>query len=442
MRSTAMWRRSVTAAGVYVSAVVGFLGTVIASRELSEHSFALLATIIGTASVFQLIGDVTVDDALIKFGTRYQTRELWGRYRRIFEAGLLLKLAGGLVGAVGILVVVPFATSIFQDSAGITLPLALAALLPLVQSPEGVAASLLIVRGRYDLRALFLLISMTLRLSGLAAGAAIGLTETVVGIVLAQLLATTAICTAALVSYRRGLRSASEPLGDDRPEFRSFVVQSSVGSLISPLRGTLAYPLLNIVASSFQVGYFRAAQAPQTAFSSLSAPLRLVLIADQTREFERGNIRAVYRLIWRYTVGTTLAMLVIVPVGWWLTPHLVHWIFPKQYPGAVDPTRLILLSAMLSVIWAWTKWFPVAIGKPGLRIWTQSVEIVVLVPTLLVLGAAYGATGAAGAVVMAAAVVAALWTVIVFRLRREHLAPTAEGDAETFDLQAEAVEWR
>jgi Na+-driven multidrug efflux pump len=66
----------------------------------------------------------------------------------------------------------------------------------------------------------------------------------------------------------------------------------------------------------------------------------------------------------------------------------------------------------------------------------------VLIPTLLVLGAAYGATGAAGAIVIAAAVVAVLWTVIVFRLRREHLAPSAEGEAETFDLQAEAVEWR
>jgi O-antigen/teichoic acid export membrane protein len=270
---------------------------------------------------------------------------------------------------------VPFATSIFQDAAGITLPLALAAWLPLVQSPEGVAASFLIVRGRYDLRALFLLISMALRLSGLAAGATIGLTGAVVGIVLAQVLATTAICVAALVAYRRGPRVAREPLADDRAEFRSFVVQSSVGSLISPLRGTLAYPLLNIVASSFQVGYFRAAQAPQTAFSSLSAPLRLILIADQTREFERGNIRAVYRLIWRYTVGTTLAMLV-------------------------------------------------------------------LVPTLLGLRAAYGATGAAGAVVIAAAVVAVLWSVIILRLRREHLAPSAEGEAETFDLQAEAVEWR
>jgi hypothetical protein len=46
--------------------------------------------------------------------------------------------------------------------------------------------------------------------------------------------------------------------------------------------------------------------------------------------------------------------------------------------------------------------------------------------------------------VIAAAVVAVLWTVIVLRLRREHLAPAVdrEAEAEPYDLQAEAVEWR
>jgi O-antigen/teichoic acid export membrane protein len=440
MRSSAMWRRSITAAGVYVSAGLGVLGTVIAARELGKDTFGLLAIITGITSVFQLIGDVTVDEALIKFGTRYATRSHWGKFRRIFEVGLLLKLAGGVAGGIGVLVVVPFAADIFQDAHGIGLPLAIAAAIPLAQSPEGVAGSLLIVRGRYDVRALFLLISMAFRLAGLAAGAAIGLTGAVVGLVAAQILATVAISTAAFFAYRRTPRAASEILAGDRGEFRSFVMQSSVGSLISPLRGTLAFPLLGLVASPVQVGYFRAAQAPQTAFASLSAPLRLMLIADQTHEFERGNITAMYRMLRRYILGTAAAIAVLVPVLWWLAPDVVRWVFPKQYPGAVDATRLILLAAAIAVVWGWTKWFPVAIGKPGLRIWTQSVEILVLIPTLLVLGAKHGATGAAAAVVIAAAVGALTWSVLLFRVRREHLAP--ETAPQPFDLQAEAAEWR
>src|SRR4051812_13540700 len=114
MRSTAMWRRSVTAAGVYASAAVGVLGTIVAARELDSHTFGLLAIVTGTTSVFQLLGDVTVDEALIKYGTRYETRGLWGRFRRIFEVGLFLKLAGGIAGGIGVLLVVPFASSIFE----------------------------------------------------------------------------------------------------------------------------------------------------------------------------------------------------------------------------------------------------------------------------------------------------------------------------------------
>jgi O-antigen/teichoic acid export membrane protein len=421
MRSSAAWRRSFTAASVYVSAAVGFLGTVIVSHELTTREFGLFAIVVGTTSVFQLIGDVTVDEALIKYGARYETRGDWGRFRRIFEVGLGLKLVGGLLGGLCVLLVVPFASSLFEDAGGIGPPLAVAALLPLAQSPEGVAASLLLVRGRYDLRAGFLVLSMALRLAGLAAGASVGLTGAILGMVVAQVVASAAICVAALVAFARVPRAAAEPLGEHRPEFRRFVVQSSVGSLISPLRGTLAFPLLGLVASPAQVGYFRAAQAPQTAFATLSAPLRLMLIAEQTHEFERGNVHAVYRLITRYILGAAALMAVLVPVLWILMPWLVRLVYPDRLAPATDAARLILLAAAVGVVWGWTKWFPVAVGRPALRIWTHAVEIAVLVPTLLVLGARYGATGAAGAVAIAAAVVAVLWVAILVRMRRAHL---------------------
>ena len=55
----------------------------------------------------------------------------------------------------------------------------------------------------------------------------------------------------------------------------------------------------------------------------------------------------------------------------------------------------------------------------------QGAEIVTLVPLLIVLGAAYGAKGGAGAFVIAACVFAAVWTGIVYRLRRERRAARA-----------------
>ena len=56
------------------------------------------------------------------------------------------------------------------------------------------------------------------------------------------------------------------------------------------MRTSLPTVLVGVVAKSTQVANFRAAQAPQTAFQSLSAPARLVLLAEQTRDVEHGRV--------------------------------------------------------------------------------------------------------------------------------------------------------
>jgi O-antigen/teichoic acid export membrane protein len=100
----------------------------------------------------------------------------------------------------------------------------------------------------------------------------------------------------------------------------------------------------------------------------------------------------------------------------------VRAVYGAKYEGAVDATRLILAAAAVQVVWGWTKSFPVSIGRPALRILTQGIEVAVLVPVLLVLGWQWGATGAAAAIVVASAVFAAVWTVLLVRLRKGMLA--------------------
>ena len=66
----------------------------------------------------------------------------------------------------------------------------IAALLPPLQAIESIAAAPLILRGRYDLRGLWLTLSMGLRLAGIAVGAQHGVTGAVIGVVVAQVLTT------------------------------------------------------------------------------------------------------------------------------------------------------------------------------------------------------------------------------------------------------------
>jgi hypothetical protein len=79
----------------------------------------------------------------------------------------------------------------------------------------------------------------------------------------------------------------------------------------------------------------------------------------------------------------------------------------------------MLLAAVVQLVFAWTKSFPVSIGRPGLRTLGQVVEIVVLVPVVLLLADRYGATGAAGGVLAGAVVLGIFWLVALLGMRRE-----------------------
>jgi hypothetical protein len=82
----------------------------------------------------------------------------------------------------------------------------------------------------------------------------------------------------------------------------------------------------------------------------------------------------------------------------------------------------MLLAAVVQFVFGWTKTFPVSIGRPGMRTVGQALEIAVLVPGVLVLGALYGATGAAGGILAGSAALAAYWTFGLLRLPRPEAA--------------------
>src|SRR4051794_38726832 len=181
-------RRSLTAVGIYSSVALGFAATVVATRELhSQVRFGDYATILFAVSLFQSFFDLTVEEAMVKYGFRYIAREDWRRLRRLFEAAVGFKLVCGLVGAAALGVFAVFAPP------RLTTALLLGALIPLVQSLEGLAGVMLYLRGRYDIRSLFLAWSMALRLAGVAVGAHFGVVEAIAGVLVAQVVGTASI---------------------------------------------------------------------------------------------------------------------------------------------------------------------------------------------------------------------------------------------------------
>ena len=422
MASPILRRRAATAFGVYGAAVLGFLATVVAARELSKDDFARFALVFGMTTLLQTFVDLTIDEVVIKYGNRYATQEDWGRFHRLFHVGLLVKLIGGVAGTLAV-VVAAFLAPVIWKTGGVQEPLLVASLVPLIQQPEGMAGAVLTLRNRYDLRAWALLWSMALRLTAVWLGAPHGVVAVFVGIVVAQVVATASVSFLAWLGYRRFPHHAAEPLGADQPAIRAFAVQSTIASGLTSLRTSLPTVLLGTVARAPQVANFRAAQAPQTAFQTLSGPARLVLLAEQTRDVEQGRLDRAHTLLRRYIGTATVIACIATPPLWIFMPTFIRWIYHAKYLPATGAFRVMLLVAVVQFIFGWTKTFPVSIGRPGMRTAGQALEVAVLVPGVLVLGALYGATGAAGGMLAGSLVLAAYWTLGLLRLPRPEAAP-------------------
>ena len=109
MSKRLLWRRSATAAGTYGSVALGVLATLAAARQLGPHAFGLFTVVLVAANFFQILLDLTVEEAMIKFGFRYSTSGRWGRLRRLYTRGLALKTIGAVLASAALAVAAPFA---------------------------------------------------------------------------------------------------------------------------------------------------------------------------------------------------------------------------------------------------------------------------------------------------------------------------------------------
>ena len=418
MRSRLFWRRSAAAAGTYASAALGFGATVVALHVFSTETFGRYALVLAATAFAQSLLDLTVEEALVKFGFRFTTREDWGRLRRLFASAVAFKLGGGVLATGLLLALAPAANSLLHKN-GLTTPLLIGAFIPLAQCTENVSGVAIVLRGRYDVRAFFLFVSMALRFTAIAVAAPHGLSTTIAAMLAAQVVATAAISVAGWIAYRRFPQQPSVPLGDERRDILSFVGQSSVATAVISLTAPLSLLVLGRVASTREVACFRAAMSPQQAFAIVSAPARLILLTEQTRDWERGTRDVVFAGIRRYMLGMTVAAAVLLPPLLVFTPELARLLFSAKNEGAVDATRIVIVAGALRMVYGWTKSFPVSIGRPALRIWTHGLEMLVLIPLVGVFGAEWGATGAAAAVLVSSVAFCVYWTFLFLRIRRE-----------------------
>jgi O-antigen/teichoic acid export membrane protein len=411
-------RRLAAFAGVYGSVILGVLASLVALRVLGPTGGGRFTIVVGLVDFLALLVWLTSDDVLVKYGFRYAAAKEWGRFHRLVRLAFACEVAAAFLATILVVAIAPFASSIFENGYGLETPLLIAATLPPLQALESIAAAALILAGRYDLRGTWLTLSMGLRLLGIAIGARFGVTAAVVGVVAAQVATTASILGIGLVSLRRFPAAEPAPLGEDGGPIVRFVAQSAAYTGLISVRTWIAPLTLGIVRNARQVGLFRAAQMPQTGFAALSSPLRMILLTEQTRDWEHGRRDAVVAGIKRYAAGSAAFAAVALGPALWLLPWLVRVLLGHKYLPAVPAARLILGAAAIQLVFSWTKTFPVTIGRPGLRLIAHGVETVVMLPLIVVFGREWGVTGAGGAVLVSSVAFALTWAAILLRLRR------------------------
>jgi O-antigen/teichoic acid export membrane protein len=152
-----------------------------------------------------------------------------------------------------------------------------------------------------------------------------------------------------------------------------------------------------------------------------------MMLTEQTRDWEKGERTRVLAGVRSYSKWAGAVMVVAVPLFFLALPWLIDLVFGSEYGGAVDAARVVLLAAAIHFAIGWTKSLPITIGRPRLRIVTHGLETLVVIPLVAVLGAEWGATGAAVAVLVSTVAFAAAWIVVIVRLRAEVAAAERSG---------------
>jgi O-antigen/teichoic acid export membrane protein len=409
-----------TSVAVWASTALAFVATVVAARALGPGGYGQVVLAVSVATLVGTLLDLTLEDAVVYHGFRALEAGQMGTLRSLVRRSLALDMTIGVVVAA---VIVASAGPVADLVSGGRLPpglLRIAALAGLAATVDGTTGGILLVASRPDLRARVMAATNTLRLGGVLLAVQLGGPEAIV--------ASYAIATAmgaalqAFLAWWLGWRrwstrgvTGGEPAG--ARALISFGFHSSLSTTLFSGRELMIPILLGSLAGPTAVGLFRVALLPVFAAGVASAPVRMLLLPEQTKLAASARYETLWRSIRAHTLAGLALGLPAAVAGWFALDLVIPLLYSEEFRGAVDPSRILLIAAVAHFACGWWKTLPTAVGRPELRTLVAGSSFVVTIALLALLGGR-GSEGAALAFSVAAVVTGIAWLVLARVLLR------------------------
>jgi O-antigen/teichoic acid export membrane protein len=420
-RRRSWWLRAgQTSVATYGATALAFAATVVAARGLGAAGFGEVVLAVSTATLVAMLLDLTLEDAVVYHGFRALQAGHLGALRALIRRSLTLDFAIGVaVAAVIVSLAEPLADLVSGGSleAG---TLRLAALAGLVGTMDGTSGGILLVARRPDLRARIMVVANATRLGGVLVAVQLGGPDAVV--VAYVIGSAVAAVLQAFLAWWIGWRhwsaagtSNGEPVSSRA--LLSFGFHSSLSTTLFSGRDMLIPMLLGSLAGPAAVGLFRVALLPVAAVGVAGAPIRMLLLPEQTRLAASKRYRALWRSIRVHTLAGLGVGLPAAAVGWFALETIIPLLYSDEFAGAVDASRILLVAAVVHLAGGWWKTLPTAVGKPELRTLAAASSFVLTVALLAVL-AGRGSEGAALAFSLATVITWVAWLAVARALLR------------------------
>jgi O-antigen/teichoic acid export membrane protein len=161
--------------------------------------------------------------------------------------------------------------------------------------------------------------------------------------------------------------------------FVRFSLLASITTSVSIGTESLPLSIIGLVGGPTMLGIFRIGLAPARLTTTAFSPLPTILFPLLSRDAAEDEYEKIKDKILGWTrlsipIGAALAVL-----AWVSLPLAVPLIFGPNFVSAVQPARVLVLAALVRSSIAWSRVFPLSVGRPGVGLFITAIDASLLV---------------------------------------------------------------